>query len=100
MGSTRTRAWRRAQRDRHINQRRDRFIADYWGLPGQPTKPGHLAKSKGIPPHGASSLPRLPKAWNQLWRRANKLARARQLKLFYPRRHWIAAIDDERSLYL
>lgn len=94
MGSARTRAWRRAQRDRLIAQRTGRFTQYRYASGKEPVSPGQLAKTKGFPNSKVVSLECSCKAWNQLWRRADKMARAQQLRMPYPQREWDSIIHD------
>jgi hypothetical protein len=90
--SSRGQAWRRAQRDRVLANRRDRRLQPQTWAP-LVTQPGRFSKTKGQVDRGQSD-PKPEKKWRNLWRRADKLALARHLKLPYPRTVWQFELDD------
>ena len=84
MDRQRNRAWRRFQRIKYIKKRRFRSSS--------PSHPplirGKLSKTKGFPRYGVHSSGRSSKNWKLIYLRKNKLVRAAQLKMEYPRKHW------------
>jgi hypothetical protein len=91
MNSSRTRDWRRAQRDRYLEKRSDRSLKP---IGSETAKPGYFAKVKGVPTYCDSQKAWVTKNWKLIYIRSIKLARAKQLKTFYPRRAWISALED------
>ncbi len=85
---TRNRAWRRQQRDRHIAKRSGNLLNNR-RHGKRALLAGQCSKTKGLPCY-KELICNYPdkKRWKLLWRRADKLARAKQLKLPYPHNIW------------
>ncbi len=77
MQDRRSRAWRRHQRARHVAKRAN-------SAPFRRKSPGHFSKARPIPCYG--KLYSDEKRWKDMYTRAAKLIRAKQLGFPYPRR--------------
>ena len=77
MQTSRSRAWRRHQRARLVARRAG-------SAPPPKKSPGHFSKVRPIPCYG-KPYP-AEKRWKDMYIRATKLVRAKQLGFTYPRR--------------
>jgi hypothetical protein len=93
MNSSRTRDWRRAQRDRYLVKRAHRTLRHRVDSE-RVEKPGYFSKVKGFPKYAELPCIFANKDWKLMYLRSLKLIRAKQLKTFYPRRAWVSAIED------
>lgn len=109
MNSSRTRAWRRAQRNRcvakrqqqiRIAQQRKKYSFLHGHLADGPgPDAGRLAKAS-ITQCGYWALRKPSKQWKLLWLRSQKVSRSKQLKTFYPRKFWELEIAHECFVHL
>jgi hypothetical protein len=91
LSQDRNRAWRRFQRIRWIKKRGFRTFTPCLA---RPLVRGKLSKTKGLPQYGVHPCFRPNKKWKLIYWRSNKLARADQLKMEYPRQPWWLLLDD------
>lgn len=91
--SSRGQAWRRSTRDRILAKRRDRLLLH--GSWMEPTPQiGRFSKVKGQIDRGRHFIDKPEKDWKQIYTRSAKLSRAKQLKLFYPRKAWALELSE------
>ena len=106
MYSSRTRAWRRAQRDRYLAKRQQQIHVLQQRRSARYSRDddtdiaieaGRFAKASfTCLPHkyGFHTFDQTIKPWKLLWSRSQKLSRAKQLKTFYPQKFWALEVAE------